>query len=522
VSVTATIGGELIWSNSKDATHATFALQPPPQRRVKPIDGPEPGSIELDPLSPVENIKDSDLPCTGRCEWSFDAKSRVLLAKFDFSEGIGPDSLMHPIDKRFMLQMMERDDITVVSEGLVSRLDQNLWDLSFVSGLAGVEPHHKFRRFSRQLVEMPSVRDEANSTPDEPNQYLVMHQEEDEFLSMKVCDYVNYLKKRAVTLEAIAAERKKKGTHPVNPKDPEDDRIGRQLEDNDALSEALSPEEFTFAAHDGKERSVNVVDDVLYLIDYDFPKLLPKLYDDFVEKFKLPDCLPGGSHCMMNSVNSKGRPFMGPNLYVTPPASFTHFHQDGHGTVDSGHICLSGYNEVIMLRRMPEKHKRRALYILNEREGKKPSKYDALYGLPHADNVGEKPSWPKNEAIQKCIDMKYYPSVFILKPGQFVHINKGRLHAFRKMSPAALPPSDCHFTLRSQLIADENLVSTEQICVSVAWDWMVSIVFIIVVDDSARQSLCLLLSLSRPLSTAAPTRLPLATFVLLFFCSNFL
>jgi len=41
---------------------------------------------------------------------------------------------------------------------------------------------------------------------------------------------------------------------------------------------------------------------------------------------------------------------MGPNLYITPPASFTHFHQDGHGTVDSGHLCLAGFNEVVMLK----------------------------------------------------------------------------------------------------------------------------------------------------------------------------
>lgn len=36
------------------------------------------------------------------------------------------------------------------------------------------------------------------------------------------------------------------------------------------------------------------------------------------------------------------RPFMGPNMYLTPPGSFTSFHQDGFGTVDSGHTCISG------------------------------------------------------------------------------------------------------------------------------------------------------------------------------------
>lgn len=75
---------------------------------------------------------------------------------------------------------------------------------------------------------------------------------------------------------------------------------------------------------------------------------------------------------------------MGPNLYITPPGSFTDFHQDGHGTVDSGHQCLAGYNEVIMLRRMTEAHKQKAIYIL---KGKDPLYYDALYGLPHSEGA---------------------------------------------------------------------------------------------------------------------------------------
>jgi hypothetical protein len=77
---------------------------------------------------------------------------------------------------------------------------------------------------------------------------------------------------------------------------------------------------------------------------------------------------------------------MGPNLYVTPPASFTHFHQDGHGTVDSGHLCISGFNEVIMLRRLTERHKRHALWILS---GKQPngSHFDGLYSVPHGDGL---------------------------------------------------------------------------------------------------------------------------------------
>ena len=61
--------------------------------------------------------------------------------------------------------------------------------------------------------------------------------------------------------------------------------------------------------------------------------------------------------------------------------------------------------------------------------------------------------------------------MFILKPGQWVHINKGRLHAFRKMSCTKLPSHDCHYELRNKLIADENLTK-DVTCVSIAWDWM--------------------------------------------------
>ena len=95
-----------------------------------------------------------------------------------------------------------------------------------------------------------------------------------------------------------------------------------------------------------------------------------------------------------------------PNLYITPPAAFTHFHQDGFGTVDSGHLCLSGYNEVVMLRRLPEDHKRNALNFLHDHKRSKDFKNsDAfLYGLPHSD--GEKPPWPNHDTINEWKRMK--------------------------------------------------------------------------------------------------------------------
>ena len=67
--------------------------------------------------------------------------------------------------------------------------------------------------------------------------------------------------------------------------------------------------------------------------------------------------------------------------------------------------------------------------------------------------------------------MNYAPSVFILSPGQMLHINKGRLHAFRKLSPFALPSFDCHAELRAQVLQESKTPWVEQRCMSVAWDW---------------------------------------------------
>jgi len=63
-------------------------------------------------------------------------------------------------------------------------------------------------------------------------------------------------------------------------------------------------------------------------------------------------------------------PAVGPNIYVTPCGAFTAFHQDGHGTIDSGHTCLSGFNEVIMFRRMSQDLKKQVMGQF-------------LYHLPH-------------------------------------------------------------------------------------------------------------------------------------------
>ena len=52
-----------------------------------------------------------------------------------------------------------------------------------------------------------------------------------------------------------------------------------------------------------------------------------------------------------------------------------------------------------------------------------------------------------------------------------LHINKGRLHAFRKMSCKALEQNDCHQEVRKSVV-EKNNITSEVKCTSVAWDWM--------------------------------------------------
>ncbi len=52
-------------------------------------------------------------------------------------------------------------------------------------------------------------------------------------------------------------------------------------------------------------------------------------------------------------------------------------------------------------------------------------------------------------------------------------INKGRLHAFRKLTFDDLPENDCHAQLRKEVIAELRAKNIHRppLCISVAFDW---------------------------------------------------
>lgn len=52
-----------------------------------------------------------------------------------------------------------------------------------------------------------------------------------------------------------------------------------------------------------------------------------------------------------------------------------------------------------------------------------------------------------------------------------LNIHNYRFHAFRKMTSSQLPPTDCHCTLRSEILQSPDTPMILPICFSIAWDW---------------------------------------------------
>ena len=275
----------------------------------------EPGIVsaeELRPIPPAPPIP--ELPNTGKCTWSFDEVSRVLLGNFIQENW---DVEVSYEDEKFLLAMMERDDITCISEGLACGIDPELWNLRSIANMCGDEFYHKFRKFDREEMEpkqagamwcersntivvednkhvseklpsqpVPTEQDQSSQQSGGDAEVYVeqlvktfvtcRYKETDESLSMTIMDFARYVSMRQHALKA--------------------------MESGGLEAVSLEDKAFRFLDHGEREHFVDVTTTVLYMIDFDVVKLLPKLYQALLDKFELPGCLPGGIHCMMNAV----------------------------------------------------------------------------------------------------------------------------------------------------------------------------------------------------------------------------
>ena len=198
--------------------------------------------------------------------WSWDPETRIYLGDFSIQDHLSVFTL-DPIDEEFMLNMMERDDVTVISQGLLDKdaLDPLLWNRDNIGASMNQDFFHRFRRFD--TLKLGDGTEETK--------------EIDVLYAMQMRDYCCYLGQR----ERLLGPEPEEGTQ----------------------------REFVFKDHEGKEFKIDVVNSALYMIDLDLNKLLPKLGENFGSAFRYPSVLPGGRRCMMNDVTSSARPFMGPN-----------------------------------------------------------------------------------------------------------------------------------------------------------------------------------------------------------------
>lgn len=139
-------------------------------------------------------------PSTGFCQWTFDETSRVLHAKFERFKGkkLFGQVMVNPEDEGFLLRMMERDDITVISEGLADEISASLWTREYITGCIGSEYHHKFRAFQKKTRTVV--------TPNDSTKEIEYHEEKSGWYSMKVSSYFDYLEKRRSVQQANKQE----------------------------------------------------------------------------------------------------------------------------------------------------------------------------------------------------------------------------------------------------------------------------------------------------------------------------
>lgn len=232
-------------------------VKPIRKRKVHQIEWPK------DPLPPAEKLP--EFPNTGKCEWTFKEESRVVLAKF-LTDVIDDE------DRNFLLHMMERTDIALVSEGLYKEKHQKCWDLEYMKHRAGNQISHRIRRFklvnrtAAQLYKSRFDVDPKKGDIDKETESFMTAIEQNQDTSMRISDYIKYIQKWE-ELSQIGLEKGKTNIFQTSTGDQYD-----------------------------------LAEDRLYLIDFDFKKMLPESYESFKNKFMLPEVLPGGDHCLMRSV----------------------------------------------------------------------------------------------------------------------------------------------------------------------------------------------------------------------------
>ena len=200
----------------------------------------------LKPLPPAWEFELRAPKLNDSVEWSYDPKQRVVLANFS------QEKLIHSRHKEYLGQLLERDDITVISQGLVEPVKDLTLFLNALKWSHGESnPYHNFRQYNRILKDG----------------YYTYVERKDAHVTMKMSDYLNYLTIRTT----------------------------KSMESS-----------FTYENSNGM---VEIIEDattvVFYLLDLDLSQHFVALDSEFKESFKMKEMLPAGAWCMLHDVSKK-------------------------------------------------------------------------------------------------------------------------------------------------------------------------------------------------------------------------
>ena len=152
-------------------------------------------------------------------------------------------------DRRFCLAMMERDDISLVLEGLYPDFSDH-FSLDLLEATFQDTSYRKFRIFDRIVYGNPA---------------LISYKEREKSFTMQVCEFVTYLK----------------------------------MKQSGATGGSLD-----YTDEDGAKKTIASVKDVtIYMIDVDLTTKMPQLDRHYTGCFRMPEILPGGQMCMTNGVS---------------------------------------------------------------------------------------------------------------------------------------------------------------------------------------------------------------------------
>jgi hypothetical protein len=213
---------------------------------------PPPSEIPTPPPSDNSDIDSMSI------SWSYDPESRIYLGNFSRATNI-PNS-----HKEFVGHLMERDDITVICEGLY---DHNINTKQFLSEFGrcfGENPYGKFRQFNRK-----QTGDNKFASYEEVDGYSVRNVSS---------DYLNYLAQSvygAAEFDSCTFD-----SHTI----ADSMEMSGPIESDDSVNEQC-----------------------IYMTDVEMATHFPRFDRDYKLQFKMKEILPGGTWCLMNHVRSFDR-----------------------------------------------------------------------------------------------------------------------------------------------------------------------------------------------------------------------